>query len=70
MAIGKQSKRRSHVYLVEEVRILTEWGHKAKRRGKIWGRKGFNPFESSFSANRILPSSYLFWAEKRLMDCS
>jgi hypothetical protein len=23
-----------------------------------------NPFQSSFSANRILPSSYLFWAGK------
>jgi hypothetical protein len=28
----------------------------------------FNPFESNFSANRILPSSYLFWAGKRLVD--
>jgi hypothetical protein len=25
----------------------------------------FNPFQSNFSANRILPSSYLFWAVKR-----
>jgi alpha-N-acetylglucosamine transferase len=25
-----------------------------------------NPFKSNFSANRILPSSYLFWAVKRL----
>jgi hypothetical protein len=24
-----------------------------------------NPFQSNFSANRILPSSYLFWAVKR-----
>jgi hypothetical protein len=23
-----------------------------------------NPFQSNFSANRILPSSYLFWAVK------
>jgi hypothetical protein len=28
----------------------------------------FNPFQSNFSANRILPSSYLFWAVKRLVD--
>jgi hypothetical protein len=28
----------------------------------------FNPFQSNFSANRILPSSYLFWAGKRLVD--
>ena len=24
----------------------------------------FNPFQSNFSANRILPSSYLFWTGK------
>jgi hypothetical protein len=27
-----------------------------------------NPFQSNFSANRILPSSYLFWAAKKLVD--
>jgi hypothetical protein len=27
-----------------------------------------NSFQSNFSATRILPSSYLFWAGKRLMD--
>ena len=27
----------------------------------------FNPFQSNFSANCILPSSYLLWAGKRLM---
>jgi len=27
-----------------------------------------NPFQSNFSANRILPSSNLFWAGKRLVD--
>jgi hypothetical protein len=27
----------------------------------------FNPFQSNFSATRILPSSYLFWAGKRLV---
>jgi hypothetical protein len=27
-----------------------------------------NPFQSNFSATLILPSSYLFWAEKRLAD--
>jgi hypothetical protein len=27
-----------------------------------------NPFQSNFSANRILPSSYLFWAVKMLVD--
>jgi hypothetical protein len=31
----------------------------------------FNPFQSNFSATRIFPSSYLFWAVKRLVyDCS
>jgi hypothetical protein len=29
---------------------------------------GINPFQSNFSANRILPSSYLFWEVKRLVD--
>jgi hypothetical protein len=28
----------------------------------------FNPLQSNFSANRILPSFYLFWAVKRLVD--
>jgi hypothetical protein len=28
----------------------------------------FNPFQSKFSANRILPSSYMFWAGKKLVD--
>jgi hypothetical protein len=28
----------------------------------------FNSFQSNFSANQILPSSYLFWAVKRLVD--
>jgi alpha-N-acetylglucosamine transferase len=27
-----------------------------------------NPFQSNFSANRTLPSSYFFWAIKRLVD--
>jgi hypothetical protein len=27
-----------------------------------------SPFQSNFSANRILPNSYLFWAVKRLVD--
>jgi hypothetical protein len=27
-----------------------------------------NPFQSNFSATRILPNSYLFWAGKRLVD--
>jgi hypothetical protein len=30
--------------------------------------KHINPFQSSFSATRILPSSYLFWAGKRFVD--
>jgi hypothetical protein len=29
---------------------------------------GVNPFQFNFSATRILPSSYLFWAGKRLVD--
>jgi hypothetical protein len=28
----------------------------------------FNPFQSNFSANRILPSSCLFWTGKGLVD--
>jgi hypothetical protein len=28
----------------------------------------FNPFQSNIFATRILPSSYLFWAGKRLVD--
>jgi hypothetical protein len=32
-----------------------------------WFTKRFNPFQSNFSATRILPSSYLFWAWKRLV---
>jgi hypothetical protein len=28
----------------------------------------FNRFQSNFSATLILPSSYLFWAGKRLVD--
>ena len=28
-----------------------------------------NPLQSNFCANRILPSSYLLWAGKRLVDC-
>jgi hypothetical protein len=27
-----------------------------------------NPFQSNFSATHILPSSFLFWAGKRLVD--
>jgi hypothetical protein len=33
-----------------------------------WGVLMINPFQSNFSANRILPSSYLFWAVKKLVD--
>ena len=39
--------------------------HAAKQYG---GGRGINPFKSSFSANRILPSSYLLWAGKRMVD--
>jgi hypothetical protein len=39
IAIGKQTKRRPHVYLLE-VRILTECGHKAKREEHLGGGKG------------------------------
>jgi hypothetical protein len=28
----------------------------------------FNPFQSVLSATRLLPSSYLFWAGKKLVD--
>jgi hypothetical protein len=34
----------------------------------ILSQDGFNPFQSNFSATRILPSSYLFWAGKRFVD--
>jgi hypothetical protein len=33
-----------------------------------WSYWMINPFQSNFSATRILPSSYLFWAGKRLVD--
>jgi hypothetical protein len=32
------------------------------------GANSFNPFQSNFSATRILPSSYLYWVEKMLVD--
>jgi hypothetical protein len=32
------------------------------------GSTHFNPFQSNFSTTRILPSSYLFWTGKRLVD--
>lgn len=35
IAIGTQTKRRTHVCLVGEVRILTECGHKAKREENL-----------------------------------
>ena len=38
-ANGKQTKSRSHVCLVEEVRILTECGHKAKREENVGEEK-------------------------------
>jgi hypothetical protein len=31
-----------------------------------WHCQSINPFQSNFSATRILPSSYLFWAGKKL----
>jgi hypothetical protein len=42
IAIGKQTKRRSHVCLVEEVRILTECGHKAKREENVGEEKALS----------------------------
>jgi hypothetical protein len=41
-------------------------GRREKRRMQL--PDSLNPFQSNFSANRILPSSYLFWAVKRLVD--
>jgi hypothetical protein len=35
---------------------------------KWFWNESVNPFQSNFSANRIHPSSYLFWAVKRLVD--
>jgi hypothetical protein len=35
---------------------------------KVKEREKINPFQSNFSAHRILPSSYLFWAVKKLVD--
>jgi hypothetical protein len=32
------------------------------------GNRDVNPFQSNFSATRILPSCYLFWAGKRLVN--
>jgi hypothetical protein len=36
----------------------------------VISRGGLNPFQFNFSANRILSSTYLFWAVKRLVDYS
>jgi kynurenine formamidase len=33
-----------------------------------WLKEAINPFQSNSSATRIVPSSYLFWAGKRLVD--
>ena len=35
---------------------------------KIVSWTSIDPFQSDFSANRVLPSSYLLWAGKRLVD--
>jgi hypothetical protein len=35
---------------------------------KSHNNASLNPFQPNFSANRILPSSYLFWTVKRLVD--
>jgi hypothetical protein len=37
-------------------------------RGTWYEMNQFNPFQSKFSTNCILPSSCLFWAGKRLVD--
>jgi hypothetical protein len=39
-----------------------------KKKGFISYLYKFNPFQSNFSANRMLPRSYLLWAGKRLVD--
>ena len=39
-----------------------------KAKTHPYNSQRFNPFQSNFSANRILPSPYLLWAGKRLMD--
>ena len=41
-ANGKQTKSLSHVCLVEEVRILTECGHRAKREGNLREEKALS----------------------------
>jgi hypothetical protein len=43
-----------------KVTELMKWKHLNKYK--------INPFQSKFSATCILPSSYLFWAGKRLVD--
>jgi hypothetical protein len=51
-----------------EKTVLHRLNHVTARKGKERAEMCFNPFQSNFSANRILPSSYLFWAGKRLVD--
>jgi hypothetical protein len=36
--------------------------------GKFCYTENINPFQSDFSATRILPISYLFWAGKSLVE--
>ena len=47
----------------EKEEIREEYIH-----GRCHKTRDINPFQSNFSANRILPSSYLLWAGKRLVD--
>jgi hypothetical protein len=42
----------------------TNWDLKLVKAAIRW----VNPFQTNFSATPILPSPYLFWAGKRLVD--
>jgi hypothetical protein len=65
-------KREEHSDLPVNI-IVTVIDGKIERRRRR-GRKrrqlvnDLNPFQSNFSANRILPSSYLFWPGKSLVE--
>jgi hypothetical protein len=50
----------THLWIMCELNLIES------EQGKL--TVNINPFQSNFSATRILPSAYLFWAGKRLVD--
>jgi hypothetical protein len=55
---------------IDKYKILVRKLEGKQQLGRPWRRweDNINPFQSNFSANRILPSSYLYWVVKRLVD--